>query len=198
MYKHIRFIPCIIYQIYTYSHHILLHTWHPSTPLFQLGVYRKSKLKSLKDTSDLAPQAVQDLTTTEGSTLKSFRYQVRLGVGKHFSQWIYFMLPFYVDLKIWWALLSIVVGWAFGYLVLFVVFKCRQRYKKHKERVAICAGIFLSVISALCFTRGMYIVQEGWVSLIFASLNGLVLDLAHCSFIFYVSPFNLATAKESS
>lgn len=149
-----------------YSTHILfMHICYPPTPLFQLGVYRKSKLSVLKDTSDLAPQAVQDLTT-EGSTLKSFRYQVRMGVGKHFSQWMYFLLPFYVDLKIWWALLSVAIGWVFGYLVLFVVFKCRQRFKKHRERVAICAGIFLSVISALCFTRGMYIVQEGWVSFV--------------------------------
>jgi len=142
---------------------------------FQLGVYRNSKLAVLRDTSDLAPQAVQDLTTTEGSTLKSFRYQVRLGVGKHFSQWMYFLLPFYVSLKIWWALFSILIGLVSGHAILLVVFKCRQRYKKHRERVAICAGIFLSVISAMCFTRGMYIVQEGWVSFVIIDpVNGLV------------------------
>ena len=173
---------CVLYVIsiiwimmyeYWISHHIHAYLL-PFHATFQLGVYRKSKLAVLKDTSDLAPQAVQDLTT-EGSTLKSFRYQVRMGVGKHFSQWMYFLLPFYVDLKIWWALLSVAIGWVFGYLVLFVVFKCRQRFKKHRERVAICAGIFLSVISALCFTRGMYIVQEGWVSFVIIDpVNGLV------------------------
>ena len=63
-----------------------------------LGVYRRSKLQTLKDTSNLAPKAVAELTE-EGSTttLEEFRYQVRLGCGKHYSQWVYFLLPFYVD-----------------------------------------------------------------------------------------------------
>lgn len=129
----------------------------------QLGHYRKSGFSTLKDVSDLAPQAVQDLTT-EGSTLKSFRYQVRLGVGKHFSQFVYFFLPFYVDLKIWWYLGSIVIGLIFGHLYLFVVFKCRQRFNAHRGRVSVGASIFLSLCSAGIFTRGMQIVQDGWVS----------------------------------
>lgn len=128
-----------------------------------LGIYRRSKLTTLKDTSNLAPKAVAELTE-EGSTttLEEFRYQVRLGCGKHYSQWVYFLLPFYVDLKIWWGALSIVLGLIAGYGVLFVVYKCRQRFKKHRVYVAAFAAQFLSVWSALFFTWGMYIVQEGW------------------------------------
>mmetsp|Transcript_12309 Transcript_12309/g.26743 ORF Transcript_12309/g.26743 Transcript_12309/m.26743 type:complete len:728 (+) Transcript_12309:260-2443(+) len=126
-----------------------------------LGMYHRSKLSILKDTSNLAPQAAHDLTT-EGSSLKTFRYQVRLGVGKHFSQFVYVLLPFYVDLKIWAWLLSVVIGSAFGHAFLFVVFKCHRRFKKHRGRVAIGASFFLSIVSALLFTRGMFVVQEGW------------------------------------
>ena len=128
-----------------------------------LGIYRRSKLQTFKDTSSLAPKAVAKLTE-EGSTttLEEFRYQVRLGCGKHYSQWVYFLLPFYVDLKIWWGALSILFGLIGGYGVLFVVYKCRQRFKKHRVYVAAFAALFLSILSSLFFTRGMYIVQEGW------------------------------------
>jgi len=128
-----------------------------------LGIYRRSKLTTLKDTSNLAPKAVAELTE-EGSTttLEEFRYQVRLGCGKHYSQWVYFLLPFYVDLKIWWGALSLALGLIGGYGVLFVVYKCRQRFKKHRVYVAAFAAQFLSVWSSLFFTWGMYIVQEGW------------------------------------
>ena len=128
-----------------------------------LGIYRRSRLQTLKDTSNLAPKAVAKLTEVGSTTtLEEFRYQVRLGCGKHYSQWVYFLLPFYVDLKIWWGALSIVFGLVVGYGVLFVVFKCRQRFKKHRVYVAAFAALFLSILSALFFTRGMYIVQEGW------------------------------------
>ena len=69
-------------------------------PLHQLGFYKKSPhLQFLKDTSNRASQAVHDLTI-EGSTLTSFRYQARLGVGKHTTQFVFFLLPFYTDLKV--------------------------------------------------------------------------------------------------
>ena len=138
----------------------------------------------------MAPQAVQDLTTDEGSTLKSFRYQVRLGCGKHYSQWVYFLLPFYVDLKIWWAALSILVGAVFGYALLFVVFISRQRFKKHRERVAICASIVLSVVSALLFTLGMYVVQEVCCYIINTSLS-----FRHHISLIYVSSVFLGLGK---
>eukprot|EP00579_Thalassiosira_antarctica_P006212 CAMPEP_0201904060 /NCGR_PEP_ID=MMETSP0902-20130614/55799_1 /ASSEMBLY_ACC=CAM_ASM_000551 /TAXON_ID=420261 /ORGANISM="Thalassiosira antarctica, Strain CCMP982" /LENGTH=504 /DNA_ID=CAMNT_0048438131 /DNA_START=23 /DNA_END=1534 /DNA_ORIENTATION=- len=126
-----------------------------------LGFYRFSRHQILQDTSNLAPQAVHELTT-EGSSLASFRYQVRLGVGRHFSQFIYFLLPFYVGLKVWAYLLSILTGALFGHVVLFVVFVCRQTFNRHRGHVAIGASVFISIISAVVFTRGMNVVEEGW------------------------------------
>lgn len=127
--------------------------------------------------------------TEEGSRIRDFRYQVRLGVGMHFSQFIYFVLPFYTGLKVYAYLLSILIGAAFGHLVLFVVFICRKRFKQHQGivgmledlmtlpflsgkcwhqysfnfNVAIAASIFVLIFSALVFTRGMYVADVGWV-----------------------------------
>ena len=121
----------------------------------------------LRDTSNLAPAAVEDLTT-EGGSLTDFRYRVRLGVGKHLSQFVWFLLPFYVNLKPYAYLLSLLIGVVFGHLFLFVVFKCRIRFQAHRGRVAAVAAVFMSIVSALVFTAGMYVVEQGWVS----SVNG--------------------------
>lgn len=79
----------------------------------QLGFYCKSRLQILQDTSNLAKKAVQDLVSTEegsSNSITTFRYQVRLGVGSHFAQFVFFLLPFYFCLKAWFALLSVVLG----------------------------------------------------------------------------------------
>ena len=124
----------------------------------------RSPVHVLRDTSNLAPAAVEDLTT-EGGSLAAFRYRVRLGVGKHLSQFVWFLLPFYVNLKPYAYLLSLLIGVVFGHLFLFVVFKCRIRFQAHRGRVAAVAAVFMSIVSALVFTAGMYVVEQGWVSL---------------------------------
>ena len=132
-----------------------------------LGYYRLSQFHTLRDTSGLAPQAVVDLVTGEEdpAAIHSFRYQVRLGVGKHFSQWTWFLLPFYVNLKVWEYLLSIVLGVLFGHFFLFVVFRCRQRFKTHLGTIVVASSLVLAILSALLFMRAMQVVEEAWVSL---------------------------------
>lgn len=129
----------------------------------QLGYYRKSSLlQILKDTSNRAAQAVHDLTV-EGGTLTNFRYQARLGVGKHTTQFTFLMLPFYTDLKVWFYFVSLLVGLIFGQLFLLIVYKCRIRFRKNRGRVAIGASITLSIVSAFVFSGGMYIIDYVWV-----------------------------------
>ena len=72
-----------------------------------------SQLKTIKDTSGFAAKAVEDLSA-EGSTIAAFRFQARLGVGKHFTQFFWLLLPFYTNLKFWFYLLSIFIGFLCG------------------------------------------------------------------------------------
>ena len=70
-----------------------------------LGFYRASQFQILKDTSNIAPTAVKNLLTTDGediskSTQTTYRYQVRLAVGKHFSKFTIILLPFYIGLRV--------------------------------------------------------------------------------------------------
>ena len=66
-----------------------------------LGFYRASQFQILKDTSNIAPTAVKNLLTTDSkSTQTTYRYQVRLAVGKHFSKFTIILLPFYIGLRV--------------------------------------------------------------------------------------------------
>ncbi len=126
-----------------------------------LGYYRKSQLKTIRDTSGFASQAVDDFIEQD-STIAAFRYQVRLGVGKHFTQFVWFLLPFYVALKFWFYLLSVFVGFLFGQLYLYVVFKCRKRFRHNRGRVAMGASAVIAICSSICFMIGVWIVDSAW------------------------------------
>jgi len=141
-----------------------------------LGIYRASKLKVIKDVSGFARNAVEELTTSEGSTIDQFRYQVRLGVGKHFSQFTWILLPFFVGLKFWFYLLSILIGVLCGHFFMFVVFECRKRFTHHRKRVAVAATSICMIGSATCFLVGIVVVDKGWDR--FKSETGVVLTAA--------------------
>lgn len=127
-----------------------------------MGYYHKSNLQFLTDTSGRAPSAVRTLKN-EGSQITSdFRYKVRLGVGKHLHTFICYLLPFYINLKVWALFISIMVGIAFGLVYLFVLHKCKQRYDVHLGRVAMLASVFLSICSSLIFVWGMDIIDNIW------------------------------------
>ena len=125
-----------------------------------LGYYRKSLFRTIRDTSGFAASAVEEWT--KKGALAEFRYQVRLGVGKHFTQFVWFLLPFYVALKFWWFLLSIFVGFSLGHLFLYVVFRCRKQFSHHRGRVSMGASAFVSVCSSICFMFGVWIVDSAW------------------------------------
>jgi len=127
-----------------------------------LGFYRKSQLKTIRDTSGYAEKAVEELSA-DGGTIAAFRYQVRLGIGKHFSQFAWFLLPFYTNLKVWFYLLSILIGFVIGQLFIFIVFKCRQRFRQRRGLVALGASAVVALGSAASFVRGVDIVNKGWV-----------------------------------
>jgi len=128
-----------------------------------LGIYYRSNLQFLNDTSHRAHQAVHDHAVDCISSLETFQYQVRLGVGKHTTQFVLFLLPFYTDLKVLSFLSALFVGFLFGHVFLYAIFKCRQRYTKHREMVAMCASATLSLVSSFVFTAGVYIIDTVWL-----------------------------------
>ena len=83
-----------------------------------LGLYRTSKFQIIQDSSNIAPTAVHNLLSGNSSpdtaagdddekqdepnksTLSTYRYQVRLAVGKHFAKFTILLLPFYVALRV--------------------------------------------------------------------------------------------------
>lgn len=142
------------------SSHSMLFSTHsvPSSTLSQLGYYHRSRIQILNDTSTLARRA----TSEDSITFSSFRYRVRLAVGIHFLKFYFILLPFYVGLKLWAYLVSILTGVTFGYLYLFVVFKCRQKFRRSRPLVALGSASFLYVVSAAIFQKGMYLVNEAW------------------------------------
>ncbi|EJK63258.1 hypothetical protein THAOC_16096, partial [Thalassiosira oceanica] len=107
----------------------------------------------IKDISGFAHPAVEKLTS-EGATIDQFRYQVRLGVGKHFSQFTWILLPFFVGLKFW----------------------CRKRFQQHRKRVAVIATAICMLGSATCFLVGIEVVDKGWDR--FKSKTEVVLTVA--------------------
>mmetsp|Transcript_20299 Transcript_20299/g.42260 ORF Transcript_20299/g.42260 Transcript_20299/m.42260 type:complete len:735 (-) Transcript_20299:147-2351(-) len=123
-----------------------------------LGYYHRSRIQILSDTSTLAKRA----TSEDSITFSSFRYRVRLAVGTHFLKFYFILLPFYVGLKLWAYLVSILIGVTFGYLYLFVVFKCRQKFRRSRALVALGSASFLYVVSAAIFQKGMYLVNKAW------------------------------------
>ena len=127
-----------------------------------LGLFRVSQFKTIKDTSGFAAKAVEDLSA-EDSTITAFRYQARLGVGKHFAQFFWLLLPFYTSLKFWWYLLSVFIGFVIGQLFIFIVFKLRQRFPKRRKSIAMGASAVIAIGSAAAFMRGVEIVNVGWV-----------------------------------
>ena len=123
--------------------------------------FSKSQLKTIRDTSGFAANAVQGWIN-EDSGITAFRYRVRLGVGKHFTQFVWFLLPFYVALKFWWCVLSVLIGLVFGHVFLYVVFKCRKRYSHNRGRVVMGASAFVAICSSICFMLGVWIVDDVW------------------------------------
>lgn len=134
----------------------------------------KSQLKTIRDTSGFASSAVEDWINQDCS-ITAFRYQARLGVGKHFTQFVWFLLPFYVALKFWWFLTSILVGFVGGQLFLYVVFNCRKRFNHNIGRVAIGASTFIAICSSICFMFGVWVIHDVWrVSIAIGSENVLL------------------------
>ena len=154
-----------------------------------LGLYRASQFQIVKDTSGLAPGAVKNLLGGGGSsTLTTYRYQVRLAVGKHFGKFALLLLPFYVGLRAGWFLASLLIGILAGHLFLYCVFKVRQHFDTGKQngKGAIGASIFLSLVASLLFGWGMLIVDVLWVSrsLYFCPLLLLCLYFFTCSIVY--------------
>ena len=148
-----------------------------------LGLYRTSKFQIIQDSSNIAPTAVHNLLsgtsspdTAAGdddenekqdepnkSTLSTYRYQVRLAVGKHFAKFTILLLPFYVALRVEYFVASIVIGLVGGHLFLYSVYKCRQTFD-NSGKIALGASAFLSLGGGALFGWGLILWGESWVS----------------------------------
>ena len=130
-----------------------------------MGFYRKSYFNFLNDTSKFAPQAVID-HIFEGTSLASFRYQVRLGVGIHTNKFVLALLPFYVNLRIYSFFISLLAGLVSACLYRYTIFRLRQKFtKRRRERVlTIGASAVLLLISSAVFAIGIRFIDTVWVS----------------------------------
>jgi hypothetical protein len=130
-----------------------------------MGFYRKSNFNFLSDTSKFAPRAVID-HVFEGTSLASFRYQVRLGVGKHTNKFVLALLPFYVNLKVYSFFISLMVGLVSACLYQYMIFRLRQRFtnRRRERTLAIGASAVLLFTSSAVFTIGIYFIDTVWVS----------------------------------
>jgi uncharacterized membrane protein (UPF0136 family) len=128
--------------------------------------------------SHIAPQAVLD-HVFEGSSLASFRYQVRLGVDKHTISFVILLLPFYVNLKVHTYFTSLLVGLVFGLVYQYTVFMFRRRYERHRGKVAMGASAVLLLISSAVFMAGTHFIDIVWVS------RSLTFILFHHVLLFY-------------
>lgn len=146
-----------------------------------LGLYRTSKFQIIQDSSNIAPTAVHNLLSGSSSpdtaagdddekqdepnksTLSTYRYQVRLAVGKHFAKFTFLLFPFYVALRVEYFVASIVIGLVGGHLFLYSVYKCRQTYD-NSGKIAVGASAFLSLGGGALFGWGVILWGESWVS----------------------------------
>mmetsp|Transcript_12346 Transcript_12346/g.18365 ORF Transcript_12346/g.18365 Transcript_12346/m.18365 type:complete len:652 (+) Transcript_12346:84-2039(+) len=144
-----------------------------------LGLYRTSKFQIIQDSSNIAPTAVHNLLSGSSSpdtaagdddekqdepnksTLSTYRYQVRLAVGKHFAKFTILLLPFYVALRVEYFVASIVIGLVGGHLFLYSVYKCRQTFD-NSGKIAIGASAFLSLGGGALFGWGLILWGESW------------------------------------
>ena len=154
--------------------------------LHWFGLYSSSKFQIIQDSSNIAPDVVQNLLksssitdTSAGngdnfdenpdtdesnkSTLSSYRYQVRLATGKHFAKFTFLLLPFYVGLRVEYFVASVVIGLVGGHLFLYSVYKCRQTFES-SGKIAVGASVFLSLGAGALFGWGVILWGEAWVS----------------------------------
>ena len=159
--------------------------------LHWFGLYSSSKFQIIQDSSNIAPDVVQNLLksssitdTSAGnddhfdensdtddesnkSTLSSYRYQVRLATGKHFAKFTFLLLPFYVGLRVEYFVASVVIGLVGGHLFLYSVYKCRQTFES-SGKIAVGASVFLSLGASALYGWGVILWGEAWVSMLFA------------------------------
>lgn len=151
------------------------------------GLYRASKFQVIQDSSNVASTAIQNLLLnvtsstddrsaagddeftenqdeSKKSTLTTYRYQVRLAVGKHFAKFTILLLPFYVALRVEYFIASIVLGLVCGHLFLYSVYKCRQKFDSGGTIIAVGGSVFLSLVGGALFAWGVIIIDESWVS----------------------------------
>ena len=96
------------------------------------------------------------------ASLSEFRYQVRLGVGKHTFTFLIPLLPFYISFKPWYLLFSIFIGLTCGHLYQFIVLKCRKKFKKNVKKVVFGASIVAILLGSVAFASGISFMDTVW------------------------------------
>jgi len=96
------------------------------------------------------------------ATLSEFRYQVRLGVGKHTFTFFIPLMPFYISFKPWFLLFSIFIGLTSGHLYQFIVLKCRKKFKKNVKKVVFGASVVAILLGSVAFASGISFMDTVW------------------------------------
>jgi len=110
----------LLIHIYKCSH--LMHK-------LQIGVYHEGKIRLVKCSSpysqqfehiNLSSQTEED--DTKANYTKKLKWNVRLGVWFHFSKFYIILMPFYCGVQKITIPLSMIVGSAFGFILMWAVF----------------------------------------------------------------------------
>ena len=132
-----------------------------------LGVYHAGKIRLVKCSSNYSQQFYHMALSTDANDYsndctKKLRWNVRLGVSFHFAKFYIILMPFYCGVQRITIPLSIISGVIFGFILMWAVFVVHERYIPHRNIVSFTTILFVSILSAWTFTRGMAWIQAVW------------------------------------
>lgn len=131
------------------------------------------------------------------ASLSEFRYQVRLGVGKHTFTFVIPLLPFYISFKPWFLLFSIFIGLTSGHLYQFFVLKCRKKFKKNVRKVVFGASVVAILLGSVAFASGISFMDTVWNWYVYLSkiYCNIIQDSNNSLFTFFAGMWYTTSGK---